>query len=128
VGEGEAILLGLRTPGPSSRRARRHASTVSVPVGVHRTASRHVGPRLRACPGPFYSLARGCVPGMLRRDRERWGMRECQAARRIGVSVREYRELEAGTRSPTFETWDRIYELYGLAADVRGRDVSLRAP
>jgi transcriptional regulator with XRE-family HTH domain len=55
-------------------------------------------------------------------------MRECQAARRIGVSVREYRELEAGTRSPTFETWDRIYELYGLAADVRGRDVSLRAP
>jgi hypothetical protein len=27
---------------------------------------------------------------------------------RFGLTVREYRELEAGTRSPTFETWDRI--------------------
>ena len=45
---------------------------------------------------------------MLRRDRERCEMRECQAAWRFGVIVREYRELEAGTRFPTFETWDRI--------------------
>jgi hypothetical protein len=29
------------------------------------------------------------------------------------VSVREYRELEAGTRYPSSETWDRICELYG---------------
>jgi DNA-binding XRE family transcriptional regulator len=50
---------------------------------------------------------------MLRRDRERWGMRECQAAWRFGVSVREYRELETGTHSPSFETWDRICKLYG---------------
>jgi hypothetical protein len=40
-------------------------------------------------------------------------MRECQAAWRFGVSVREYRELEEGTRSPTFETWDRICKMYG---------------
>jgi hypothetical protein len=40
-------------------------------------------------------------------------MRECQAGWRFGVIVREYRELEAGTRFPTFETWDRIYKLYG---------------
>jgi hypothetical protein len=41
------------------------------------------------------------------------GMRECQAAWRFGVSVREYRELEAGKRAPTFEIWDRICKLYG---------------
>jgi hypothetical protein len=29
---------------------------------------------------------------MLQRDRERWGIRECQAAWRFGVSVREYRK------------------------------------
>jgi hypothetical protein len=28
-------------------------------------------------------------------------------------SIREYRELKAGTRSPSFETWDRICKLYG---------------
>ena len=32
---------------------------------------------------------------------------------RFGVSVREYRELEAGKRRPTFEAWDRICKLYG---------------
>ena len=50
---------------------------------------------------------------MLRRDRERLGMRVCEAAWRFGVRVREYRQLEAGTRSPSFETWDRICKLYG---------------
>jgi hypothetical protein len=29
------------------------------------------------------------------------------------VSVREYRELEAGERFATFETWDRICKLEG---------------
>ena len=37
----------------------------------------------------------GLPKKMLRRDRERWGMRVCQAAWRLCVSVREYRELEA---------------------------------
>jgi transcriptional regulator with XRE-family HTH domain len=50
---------------------------------------------------------------MLRRDRERWGMRVAEAAGRFGVSVREYRELEAGKRYPTFDTWHRICKLYG---------------
>jgi hypothetical protein len=40
------LLLGLRTAGPSSRRARRNASTIRVPVNGHRTASRHAGRRL----------------------------------------------------------------------------------
>jgi predicted transcriptional regulator len=50
---------------------------------------------------------------MMRRDRKREGLRECGAAWLLGVSVREYRELEAGKRAPTFETWDRICKLYG---------------
>jgi hypothetical protein len=29
------------------------------------------------------------------------------------VSLREYREIEVGTRSPTFETWDGICKLFG---------------
>jgi hypothetical protein len=36
-----------------------------------------------------------------------------QAAWLVRLTVREYRELETGTRSPTFETWDRICKLYG---------------
>ena len=50
---------------------------------------------------------------MLRRDRERWGVRVRQAAWLLGVSVREYRKLEAGERSPDSKTWDAICELYG---------------
>jgi hypothetical protein len=61
---------------------------------------------------------------MIRRDRERWGMREAEAAWRFGVTVREYRELEAGTRWPTFDTFDRVCKLYGWpqAFVVNGRD------
>jgi hypothetical protein len=40
--------------------------------------------------------------GTLRRDRERWGLSISRASWLFGVSVREYRELEAGERSPTF--------------------------
>lgn len=36
-----------------------------------------------------------------------------QAARRLGVSVREYRELEAGERVPNWETFERIGRLFG---------------
>jgi len=43
--------------------------------------------------------------GMLRRDRVRWGMTEAQAARCFLVSLNFYRQLEAGTGSPTFETY-----------------------
>jgi hypothetical protein len=58
-------------------------------------------------------------PYMLRRDRERWGMRECQAAWRFGVSVREYRELEAGESFPTFEGVGSDLQAVRMAADVR---------
>jgi hypothetical protein len=47
------------------------------------------------------------LPMMLEHDRRRAGWSVGQAAWRLGVSIREYRELEAGARSPTFEKWDR---------------------
>ncbi len=50
---------------------------------------------------------------MLEDDRREAGWPVGQAAQRLGVSVREYQELEAGARSPSFETWDRICKLYG---------------
>jgi len=52
-------------------------------------------------------------PSMMERDRKREGLRVCRAAWLLGVSVREYRELEAGTRFPSFDPWDRICKLYG---------------
>jgi predicted transcriptional regulator len=45
--------------------------------------------------------------GMFERDREREGYRVCQVAWLLGVSVRECRELEAGTAFPSSDTWDR---------------------
>jgi hypothetical protein len=50
---------------------------------------------------------------MMQRDRKREGLRVCRAAWLVGVSVREYRELEAGERTPDSVTWDRICQLYG---------------
>jgi transcriptional regulator with XRE-family HTH domain len=50
---------------------------------------------------------------MLRRDRERRGFSVGQVAWRLGVSLRTYRELEAGADSPGFETYDRICKPYG---------------
>ena len=53
------------------------------------------------------------LPKMLEQDRTRAGWSVGQAAWRLGVSVSQYREIEAGDRSPSFETWDRICNLYG---------------
>lgn len=46
------------------------------------------------------------LPKMLEQDRRQAGWSVGQAAWRLGVNPREYRELETGMRSPTFETWD----------------------
>jgi transcriptional regulator with XRE-family HTH domain len=59
------------------------------------------------------SGAVAAVPNMLREDRERAGLTVDEIAWRLGVSRREYRELEAGKRFPTFITWNRICKLYG---------------
>jgi hypothetical protein len=52
-------------------------------------------------------------PGMMQRARKREVLRVCRAAWLIGVSVREYREIEAGDRTPSPGTYERISELYG---------------
>ena len=51
-------------------------------------------------------------PAMMERDRKREGLRVCRAAWLIGVSVREYREIVAGDRMPSLDTYRRISELY----------------
>jgi predicted transcriptional regulator len=45
---------------------------------------------------------------MMQRDRKREGLRVCRAAWLVGVSVREYREIEAGDRGPSLGTYERI--------------------
>lgn len=67
----------------------------------------------RAALGRTYPSAVAMLPTMLEQDRRQWGWSVEQAAWRLGVTVREYRALEAGERSPNFETWDRICKLYG---------------
>ena len=52
-------------------------------------------------------------PKMLERDRKREGLRVCRAAWLLGVSVREYQDLEAGDRFPESGTYERICKLYG---------------
>jgi hypothetical protein len=52
-------------------------------------------------------------PVMMERDRKREGLRVCRAAWLIGVSIRAYREIEAGDRTPSLGTYERISELYG---------------
>ena len=53
------------------------------------------------------------LPGMLEHDRKRAGLSVGQAAWSLGITVREYRELGAGARAPSFEKWDRICMLHG---------------
>jgi hypothetical protein len=50
---------------------------------------------------------------MVQRARKREGLRLCRPAWLIGVSVREYRAIEAGDRVPSPATYERISELYG---------------
>ena len=52
-------------------------------------------------------------PGMMQRARKREGLRVCRAAWLVGVSVREYREIESGDRTPSLDKYERISELYG---------------
>ena len=56
---------------------------------------------------------------LLERDRRRLGLSVGQAAWRFGEKVPEYRELEAGTRRPSFDAYDRAAKLYGWPQSVR---------
>jgi DNA-binding XRE family transcriptional regulator len=51
-------------------------------------------------------------PAMMQRDRKREGLRVCRAAWLIGVTVREYREIEAGERFPSIATWRRMCDVF----------------
>lgn len=53
------------------------------------------------------------LPTMLEQHRRQAGWSVGQAAWRLGVSTREYQELEAGARPPSFETWDWICKTSG---------------
>jgi hypothetical protein len=57
-------------------------------------------------------LWRGGAPNDARARPEAGGL-VGRAAWELGLSIREYRGIEAGTRRPGFETWDRICNLYG---------------
>jgi DNA-binding XRE family transcriptional regulator len=50
---------------------------------------------------------------MLKRDRERWGMTEAQAARRFGLSLRTYRGIEAGEELFDFDAHSAMCETFG---------------
>jgi hypothetical protein len=49
----------------------------------------------------------------LPRDRERMGLREVQMAGRLGLTLAEYRALEAGELHITFDLYERIVESCG---------------
>jgi DNA-binding XRE family transcriptional regulator len=49
---------------------------------------------------------------MMRRDRERLGLRECRAAWQLGIKPAEYKRLESGESSPSWETWDAMCKLF----------------
>jgi DNA-binding XRE family transcriptional regulator len=50
---------------------------------------------------------------MLEHDRKQAGWSVGRPAWELGISIQEYRELEAGTRWPNWETYDRICNLFG---------------
>ena len=50
---------------------------------------------------------------MMRGDRERLGLRECRASWLLGLTVREYRAVEAGEAKVTSDLWKRMVEVFG---------------
>jgi DNA-binding XRE family transcriptional regulator len=60
------------------------------------------------------------LPVMLKQDRQRAGWLVEHAAWRLGLTIRDYREIEAGAHSPSFETWDRICKLFGWPQTFTG--------
>ena len=54
---------------------------------------------------------------MMRRDRQRLGLRECRAAWLLGLTVREYRALEDGDCFVTPDVWERMVEVFQWPRD-----------
>jgi hypothetical protein len=61
-------------------------------------------------------------PAMMQRGRRREGLRACRAAWLIGVTVREYREIEAGDGDHlvTSDIWERMVEVFGWPQRFEG--------
>jgi hypothetical protein len=70
------------------------------------------------------------LPRMLERDRKRESLRVCRAAWLLGVTVREYRGLEAGEQAPDASAYERICEVFrwptAQSSEGRGRVVASR--
>jgi len=49
-------------------------------------------------------------PAMMQRARRRLGLRECRAAWLLGLTVRDYRALEAGDLWVSSDLWERMVE------------------
>ena len=59
-------------------------------------------------------------PAMMRRSRQRLGLRECRAAWLLGLTVREYRRLEAGEDDLIVaDVWERMVEVFGWPCATR---------
>jgi hypothetical protein len=61
------------------------------------------------------------LPGMLEHDRKQAGWSVGRAAWELGISIREYRELEAGTKISGLGDLRPDLQAVRLASDVHGR-------
>jgi hypothetical protein len=66
-----------------------------------------------ALPARRYGTAWRCSPTCSSAIANVGGTWVAEVAWQLGVKPQEYREIEAGKRSPDFETWDRICKFYG---------------
>jgi DNA-binding XRE family transcriptional regulator len=91
--------------------------------------------RVTTCPprgvlSAFWALnmpTLAAYPGMMQRARKREGLRVCRAAWLVGVSVREYREIEAGDRTPSLHAYQRLSEQNGWPQTFVGRPTEGRS-
>ena len=63
---------------------------------------------------------------LMRRGREQVSLSLEQAAQRVGVTSRLYRDMETGEVWPSYETYERICDLFGwpqtfVGVEQRGR-------
>jgi hypothetical protein len=62
---------------------------------------------------------------MMRRDRQRLGLRECRAAWLLGITVRQYRAVESGEDTlMTADVWERMVEIFGWPQAFAGTGMS----
>ncbi|MCL6516597.1 MULTISPECIES: helix-turn-helix transcriptional regulator [Alicyclobacillus] len=50
----------------------------------------------------------------LKQARQSKGWTQAEVARRLGMTERAYRHLEAGTRNPSYETVKKLRKLFGI--------------